>query len=698
AEARALAARVAELVAGGAKPGDVVVLARASTDLRTYERALENLGVPTYTIGGRGYWAHPQVVDLLAYLSALANPREEEALYTVLASRLVGVGLDALVVLAAAARAAARDPWWVLRDPGGTFDELAAPDRDRLAAFARWFAGERAAASRVGIEELIERALELTGYDLAMLAMPGGARRLANVRKLMRLARAHEAAGGGGGGLRAFLELVQRRSPGWGGADGSRESEAPVEGEALDAVRLMTIHRAKGLEFEIVCVADLGRGPRHRAELLRIGRDGRLGLRLAEPGTAKREPALHYAELGAEQQRCEEQEERRLFYVAMTRARERLILSGAAKLDAWSCGAGGGPIAWIGPAFVPDLSSPPEGVRLTLVGPEDLDDRTCDMRQLDRPGQEPGPIEPPPPPPTVEAAPPVAHLSYTALREYERCGYRFYAERMLGLPEVPEGADRTEAECADRRERIGRAGVPAPLSGAARGVLAHALLERLDFRRPAPPSAAAIAAAAGGRAVGAGEGQELAAMVGRFAAGSLCARLGRAREVRREQRFSFALGDPPLGDPAPAAAPAAAGLVITGAFDVLARESGGRMLVVDYKSDRLQGADPASVVEAGYALQRLVYALAALHAGAEKVEVVHMFLERVDGPVAASFARADADRLQRDLAGVTERVLRREFPVTVAPHRAICRGCPAEGGLCSWPLETTRRPAPERLG
>ena len=74
-----------------------------------------------------------------------------------------------------------------------------------------------------------------------------------------------------------------------------------MEGEALDAVRLMTIHRAKGLEFEIVCVADLGRGPRWRADLLRVGADGRFGLRLSEPGTGKREPALDYRALGEEQ-------------------------------------------------------------------------------------------------------------------------------------------------------------------------------------------------------------------------------------------------------------------------------------------------------------------------------------------------------------------------------------------------------------
>ena len=111
AEARALADRVAELVADGAAPDEIVVLTRATTDMRAYERALERRGLPTYVIGGRGYWAHPQVVDMVAYLRALANPRDQQALYGVLASPLVGLSSTALVVLAAAAREAGEDPW-----------------------------------------------------------------------------------------------------------------------------------------------------------------------------------------------------------------------------------------------------------------------------------------------------------------------------------------------------------------------------------------------------------------------------------------------------------------------------------------------------------------------------------------------------------------------------------------------------------
>ena len=680
AEARALAARLERLLAAGsAAARDVVLLTRATTDLRVYERALEERGIPTYVIGGRGYWAHPQVIDMVSYLEALANPRAEEALYTVLASPLVGVSADALVILAAVARSGERDPWSVLREPDGAFDGLDVTERDRLAAFAQWFAIERQVAGRTAVESLIDRAIELTGYDLAVLRMPGGSRRLANVRKLMRLAREHEAAHGSD--LHAFLELVARRARSSAGK--ARESEAPVEGEALDAVRLMTIHRAKGLEFEVVCVADLGRGPRWRAELMRVGRDGRFGVRLSEPGTGRRESALDYRTLGEERQAAEASEERRLFYVAMTRARERLILSGAAKLEVWpeleGTGGGGGPIAWIGPAVAEQ-----DGVSVSFVAPEDLvvdagevrvEDRRDMVAALDE-------VPAPPPPPPALPAPPVAALSYTSLAEYKRCGYRFYVERVLRLPaESSRGTGDGPLPGAEQP--------PGALSATERGTLVHALLERLDFRRPAVVTETAVAAAAArfGLAVapGGADAAQIIELVDRFAAGELCRRLGRATGVRREERFRFLLGSTPSE------------ILIGGVFDVIAREPGGRTLIVDYKTDRLDGADPQALADTAYGTQRLVYALAALNAGADSVEVVHTFLELPQRPAVAHFIRDQLPALEASLAALADGVLRREFTVTEAPHRGVCDGCPAEGGLCSWPLEMTRREAPDRL-
>ena len=663
AEARALAARVRELTDGGIAPGEIVVLTRASTDLRVYERALEDVGVPTYLIGGRGYWSHPQVVELVCYLRALANPRDAEALYATWCSPLCGLSLDGLVLLAAGAR-----------------DELSGEDRERLAAFEQWFGPERRAAARIGAEELLHRAIERTDYELAVLALPGGRRRLANVRKLMRLAREWEAQAGSD--LHGFLTLIEDRV-----RLSDRESEAPVESEAIDAVRLMTVHRSKGLEFGVVCVADLGRGPVYRPDLIRVSRDGaRLGLRLALPGTAARIPALDYNELGEEQAITEAQEERRLFYVAMTRARERLILSGAAKLDTWAKGNRGTPIDWIAPAFVPEIADSPVsqltplGVRLTVISASDDCPPAADRRPSDAP-----PVEPPSPvvglTPAAEVwpgpevgsgpevrvvpGPPVSSLSYSSLSEYERCGYRFYVERVLGLA----GADETSVADAGTGEQL-RPG------GAQLGTAVHEALERIDFRRPAPPAPAEV------QGVGPAGARQVVSMVQAFIASETCARLARVAELRREQRFALTLGGGPL---------------LTGVFDVLALERGAGALVVDYKSDRLDGRVPEEVVASHYAEQRSIYALAALRTGVAAVEVVHLFLERPHDPATRTFERAELAELERSLLARTAGIMRSEFPVAPEPYRAICDRCPAQDGLCSWPVELTRRLAADRL-
>jgi ATP-dependent helicase/nuclease subunit A len=97
------------------------------------------------------------------------------------------------------------------------------------------------------------------------------------------------------------------------------------------------------------------------------------------------------------------------------------------------------------------------------------------------------------------------------------------------------------------------------------------------------------------------------------------------------------------------------------------------------------------VVASTYATQRLVYGLAALRDGALEVEVAHAFLERTEHPVVATFSHADVGKLERELEELASGVSRGDFAVAEEPRRAICAGCPAEGGLCPWPLELTRR-------
>ena len=148
AEARLVAHRLREEVHAGRRPGDVVVLVRATASLRLFEQALEEQGLPTYVVGGRGYWSQEQVRDGLAYLAALANPRDETAFYGVLASPFCGAGSDALVLLAqagregaprAVGRAARRGRRGTASAPGrrrAWLGAVPAADRERLLRFA----------------------------------------------------------------------------------------------------------------------------------------------------------------------------------------------------------------------------------------------------------------------------------------------------------------------------------------------------------------------------------------------------------------------------------------------------------------------------------------------------------------------------------------------------------------------------------
>ena len=696
AEARLLAHRVAELAGPGGPfaPGEVAVLVRASTDIAVYERALADRGLPTYVAGGRGYFGQQQVGDLRAYLAALANPLDELALYSLLASPLVGASLDALGIVGLRARALGRDVWWALREAfgadgdgsGGLSEALGEADRARIGAFVERFAAEREASSRLSLETMIDRAVAGSGYDRVVLRMPDGERRMANVRKLMRLACEYEADEGRD--LRGFIDFVAEQE-----LLGAREGEAPLETEGIDAVRLMTIHAAKGLEFPLVCVADLGRAARGDDDQLRVTDDGRFGLSIASIGGGSSAGA-GFEDIKREQARLAEEEERRIFYVAMTRAREHLIVSGATNASSWPepkslCP----PMDWVWRALAPDLPELGAGGESVRVTPDGGEARVrclvCSPSELElslpREAWAPGVVTgsngsggpravQPPLAAAVEAAgaAPLGRLSYSSLESYRRCGYRFYLERVARLRE------RT-AELADAAGEPVAEGLGALL----RGTVVHELLERFDFARPRPPDAAAVAELleAHGASFEAAEVEDIRWLIEGFARSALCRRLASARRVRRELAFAFTLR--PHGA-------SGASVLVNGVVDAHALEAGSESaLIVDYKSDPVSGLDLAAECEERYGVQRLIYALAALRAGSPTVEVIHCFLERPDEPVSAVFAAADLPRLESELLALAAGVIEGRFEPTERPHRGLCVTCPGREALCSWGPERT---------
>lgn len=687
AEARLLAKRIDELTSeGGWSYGDVVILFRATTAMGFFERALDERNIPVHVVGGRGYWGQQQVADLRHWLAALANPLDGLALYSVLASPLGGLSLDGVALIGLHARRLRRDPFWIVREPP---DELAAAlpaaDRSKLATFVERFEGERRIAGQVSLETLIDRAVTLTAYDRHLLALPGGTRRMANVRKLMRMAREFEADEGRD--LRGFIDAVAERD-----VIQAREGEAPLEAEAL-GVRMMTVHRAKGLEFPVVCLADLGKDGREDDGQLRISDDGNVGLRLARLGGGAVD-STRLADIKAQAKRAAEEEERRIFYVAATRAKEHLVLSGATDLGKRPEPAElSEPMRWIWRGFCESL--PNEGatgialdtyegrgvaVRWTRLSPETVDELLppADRAPVAAVTEEEPSFEQPllelglPPAPRALA---VSRLSYSGLEDYRRCGYRFFLERSLRLPKVaaPQGGG-----AAGGGEPLGTG-----LEPRLRGTVVHGLLERLDFARPAVPSDTDIAAAIeheGAEALPDHVG-DIRAMVERVAGSELRGRIAAARRVRTELPFAFTLTPPGAGGRS---------LLINGVVDVLAEE-GARTLVVDWKSDPLGEADPEALVAAGYSTQRLIYALAALRSGAEVVEVVHCFLEQPDEPAVALYESGDAERLERELLTLAQGVVEGRFEPSAEPHFALCADCPGRAALCVHDEALTKR-------
>jgi ATP-dependent helicase/nuclease subunit A len=661
-EAAAIAARVRELVdAGVAAPGEIVLLFAAGTDAERYEAALRAQGLPTYRATGRGYFGQQQVVDLLAYLRLLHNRYDDEALVTVLASPFVGVSNDAIVHVR---RHAGKRPLFSgiersLPEP------LSEEDARLVRAFKQRYDRLVASSARSSLERLCEDVVAAHDYDLAVLAQWDGKRRYANLRKLMRLARSYEALRGPD--VEGFVRFIRDQE-----ALGAAQLEAVSEEEGADAVRLLTIHAAKGLEFKVVIVADAGRdtgGPPSADEIL-VRPDGRFGFRVVDPKSGKKRPVFDYQAVREAEQEDERAERLRLYYVAMTRAIDRLIVSGA-----------------IDPERSRDLATPIGWVLSRLgVGDEPADEELerGDARfvlRVNRYAPEPPaepvteekgqlvlfaelPTTPAPrgyrlpelPPLPVPPLHKVKRLSYSALALFERCSYRYYAERVAGLRE-------------ERGSVPGATGLKATEIGDA----VHRLLELVDLTAPACPDVAIVRSWY--PAVSDEEVARIEAFVESYCSSELARRIAALGGAQVERPFAFEQS----------------GVLLHGRLDVLWRD-GPRALVLDYKTNSLEEGTPEEIVESDYSLQRLVYALACFRAGADEVEVVYHFLERPDAVVSTPFVRLEVPVLEDQLSAAIARIDAGDFLPT--PSEFTCSGCPALDVVCAGPK--LRNP-PERV-
>lgn len=291
---------------------EIAFLFEAMTHVHFYEQELRRAEIPYFVVSNRGFYSQPEIRDIVNFIFTLENPKRDIPLAATLRSPLFQLSDETLFWLARRAKKEAREtPLVEGLSEFESIPEISEAEKEKLRFFSRTFhefLGER---EKLRVAELVEKILRVTNFDLYVLKLRQGERRWANLRKLVEIAREMESKGPLplGEFVRAVKGLETREV---------RESEAQVEAEEGNVVRLMSIHMAKGLEFPVIILPDLGRGEKTEGRHFLVSREEGFGL----------EGTLTFRRNKKRLERFRSGESKRLFYVAMTRAKERLMLSG----------------------------------------------------------------------------------------------------------------------------------------------------------------------------------------------------------------------------------------------------------------------------------------------------------------------------------------------------------------------------------
>ncbi|MCS6818178.1 MAG: UvrD-helicase domain-containing protein [Blastocatellia bacterium] len=699
--------------------GDIALLFRAMTDVKVYERALRERGIPYYVLAGRGFYEREEIRDLLSLLQFLENATDEIALAATLRSPLFGLSDEALFWLRQAAEASG-DGWL---DPHPLLTSLqhhehawgiAAQERPRVARAAEVLTRLLHLRDRLSLVELLQEILALTQFDAIQATAFDGHQRVANIRKLIELAREFEASGPRT--LDEFTAFVQQF------AEMAEESEAQVTTETADAVRLMTVHKAKGLEFPVVILPDLGRPFRKDAPPLIFDRAAGIGMKIPDHrgrlhDTWSRRRVLEVLRLR------EHFEHQRLLFVAMTRARDYLVLSGAAErlvvqeeeAEAAPILPGASWLEWIARVLgLRSIEGLPEEyewngvkIRITLGTGEALKREAGASKpliarypQLERGEPVASSLLPPLSddqraamervlsrlaPALRDIGGSVSPIAVTRVLAFHRCPLQFYFESVLNLPAWDEVDEAREPS-----REIGR--VPSTL----RGRIVHRFCEEYDGSEPWEATLDRLVEemVISGASASSGGLADVAQLVNQEAEASWDERLRvyrkRVKEDVRPLVETYVRSDlyraieailwgekPGRVESEREILYRTAWGIVRGRLDKLIWTEDEVAWIVDFKTNRA-GGDLGALVEE-YALQMQIYALAAQRAWRPRaVRAELYFLDpnvRVPVPVEAFDETATLlERLTEEIARA--RTLA-DFPARPEPDR--CRRCPCAG-------------------
>ena len=547
AEAEYLARRVRAMVesttplmvgeAGALRPagyGDIAVLFRKATHTPLYEEALRQAGVPYCRAAGEGFYERQEIMDVLHLLKAVTDPWNEPALLAFLRSPMAGLSDDEIVRL---------------RMAGGVaraFHAESVPEgftRSQRLSDIRTLLKELRGIAELPCGAFLRRALETTRFESVLMGQYQGLQKVSNLRKLVGAADAF--ARRGTAGLRGFVQYVDDLRSGT-----AREGDANLQAEGGDAVVLLTVHKAKGLEFPVVFVAGMGGTGGAKARALPMHTALGMALNPEDEDGEKAKCAMAMA-VSDRNAREEEAEEARTLYVALTRARDYLVLMGPSEPK---------PTSWF-------------GVVDRVFGVADMEEGGAISGKTWR-----GVVHR-----DLPEAPPAPHVSASnAEVDVERLRARILPVPVAGAPErrlfsVSEvlnqifgdggeeergGGATGERRQTPEEDRAGRS------FAMARGTLAHRLFEDWDFAADAPPDLDELVKEARlGLANRARLREELESMVARFRKCSLYARLAADGALRREEAFVLTLG----------------GAAVRGTIDALLHDG----TVIDFKTGML---------------------------------------------------------------------------------------------------------------
>ncbi len=685
AEAQLIARRLQDLFAQGYAPGDAAILLSTSTDAEVYRDALTQAGIENHFSVGKGYFSKLELHDVVNMFKLIINPLDDLAMLGVLRSPLTGLSDNALYWLyhANAGKKTKQSAWLSLHSLE-RLERLDKADRKKAARFISWLEELRKEAGRLSLRELAEKVINIDDYAAKIAAGPNGEQGFANLMKLLDLASDFEAAWSND--LASFTQFLERQK-----TTESGEAEAPMEAEGAQAVRIMTMHSAKGLEFPLVVLPNLqasGKG-KNNAPVLLFDRSGknRIGLKYKTDGSGSGD-AFDYDELWQEEVRRCNLESKRLGYVAMTRAEKHLILSGVAPADRLpkKDKQHDPPFDWLRNIF--NLKWPRDenlgkAGRLDQIKGSAVRLHICTDAVKAAGSGLPGPATSRPEPPRVNAGiaslpqpaiyvPP--EISPTALDTFKACPRRYFLDHVLHAGDIfPVKGERTGSDDDG-------------LSATQLGLLVHGVLENEDLETiTSAPAANEVFDKHARRVVEITTGlkqrdyERARRLIGNFsrapAAQALC-RAAAAGALAREVPFSTLVGNTIIQGQMDAMHPAGFGG---------SPEKDG-IIIVDYKTGVARMPEKPGSDTLPYRLQTAAYALAAARMQAGPVRVILIYLGG-DEPleVIQDYEADQAAVIESELLSVIGSMSDGSFPPLDefdAYYCTWCSGGPRCAGLC----------------